>query len=122
MQGGLPVLIKFSAQKVNMGSQKMLELSRTVRKYQKEAEDVRCQLQQLTEMEACRSAIFRAEESLALIAGRTVYLSSALEEVSGLYSSAERRNADALKKYQCPAPGMENTPSSRTDSEIHGHM
>lgn len=121
-KGMLPVRIKFCAQQVNMGSRKMLELSRTVRQCQEEAEDVRRQLQQLTGLGECRSAIFRAEESLALLTARTACLSSALGEISGLYSGAESRNADALEECLCPARGMENTPGFRTDSETHGRI
>lgn len=101
-QGGLPMRIKFCTQQVDMGSRKLLELSQTVRQCRDEAEEVRRQLQQLTGMDECRSAISRMEESMALVTARVAGLSSALGEISGLYSGAERRNADALEK--CPSP------------------
>lgn len=97
--------IKFCTQQVDMGSRKLLELSQTVRQCRDEAEEVRHQLQQLTGMDECRSAISRMEESMALVTARVAGLSSALGEISGLYSGAERRNADALEN--CPGPVRE---------------
>ena len=112
--------IKFCTQQVNMSAQKMLELSRTVRKCREEAENVRYQLQQLTGLETCCSAVFRTEESMALLTARVAGLSSSLEEISELYSKAERRNANSLVESRHSI--RETVQAGGTGSEPHGRI
>lgn len=88
---------KIYPDKANISSQDLLDLSRTIRQCREETEDVRRQLQQLSGLEECRTALLRQEEGLAQLTARSVGMSSALREISEVYSTAETRNVDALE-------------------------
>lgn len=111
--------LKFCAQKLNMSSETMIQLSRTVRQCREEMEDVRRQLQTLSGLEECRSAILRQEEGAAVLTARIVGLSASLREISELYAGTERRNADSVEERPRPAPGTEAVQTYGTDSELH---
>lgn len=111
--------IKISSDKVVASSRRMLELSRTMRRCGVEIEDVCRQLQQLSGLEECRSVLMKQEDGVTLLGARLAGLSSALEEIAGMYSAAEDRNLYALEERPRPIASQERISVYGTNSDLH---
>lgn len=111
--------IKISPDKVVVGSRRMLELSRMTRLCGGEVEDVCRQLQQLSGLGECRSALMKQGDGVTLLAARLAGLSSALEEIAGAYSAAEDRSLYALEERPRPIASHERISVYGTSSDMH---
>lgn len=92
--------ININPQKANRISLELLDLSRSLRLSREGVEDVQHQLHQLTELEECKAALRKQEESLAELTARLVNMSSALREIAEVYQNTEENIQDTLE--DCP--------------------
>ncbi len=95
--------IKTQQNKMLASALDILTLSRTVRQMGTELSDVERKLRDLSCLDTCRRELTRQQESVELLTGRLVNLSTALREITDAYDRAEARNEQR----------MENTPPLR---------
>ncbi|MBQ9616848.1 MAG: hypothetical protein IJR48_00655 [Oscillibacter sp.] len=88
--------IMFERERVRQVSAELLTLSKTLRQAGAELTDIRQALRTETEFDACRRNLKHREEDAALLTARLVSLSTALNEISQLYTRAENGNAELL--------------------------
>lgn len=99
--------ININLQKANSISLELLALSRSLRLSREGIEDVQHKLRQLTELEECKAALRKQEESLAELTARLVNMSSALREIVEVYQNTEENIQDTLEER----PRFEHEPS-----------
>ena len=99
--------ININPQKANSISLELLDLSRSLRLSREGVEDVQHQLHQLTELEECKAALRKQEESLAELTARLVNMSSALREIAAVYQNTEENIQNTLEER----PRFERKPS-----------
>lgn len=92
--------ININPQKANNISSELLGLSRSLRQSREGVEDVQHQLRQLTELDECKAALHKQEETLAELTARLVNMSSALREIAEVYQNTEEKIQDAME--ECP--------------------
>lgn len=99
--------ININPQKANGISSELLDLSRSLRRSREGVEDVQHQLRQLTELEECKAALRKQEESLSELTARLVNMSSALREIAAVYQNTEENIQNTLEER----PRFEREPS-----------
>lgn len=90
--------IKIIPHTANRAASELLRLSRTIRHYKNETETAERLLRQMSEMEECCAALRKQKEALELITARLVHMSTALEEITTAYSTAEEKNLSRLEE------------------------
>lgn len=99
--------ININPQKANSISSELLDLSRSLRRSREGVEDVQHQLRQLTELEECKAALRKQEESLSELTARLVNMSSALRVIAAVYQNTEETIQDTLEEH----PQFDREPS-----------
>lgn len=79
-----------------LSSQELLRVSRNVRQLGNEVYEVEKNLRNLSGLEQCRTELRRQMESIELLTGRLVNLSTALNDIAALYVRTEDRNESCL--------------------------
>lgn len=90
--------IKISPEKANRISAELLSLSRSLRQSRAGVENVQHQLRQLTELNECKAALRRQEDSIAELTARLVNMSTALQEIADTYQNTEEQIQNVLEE------------------------
>lgn len=90
--------INIDPPKVNSISAELLDLSRSLRRSREGVEDVQHQLRQMTELDECKAALRKQEESLADLTAKLVNMSLALREIGEAYRDTEEKIQDTLEE------------------------
>lgn len=88
--------IKFEQEKLIKAQSDLLHLSRKTRQISFELEEVKRELRQLSELDACKAELRKKAEETELITAQLVNMSLVLEEITELYAGVEARNADRI--------------------------
>lgn len=114
--------INIAPQKANSISAELLDLSRSLRQSREGVEDVQHQLRQMTELDECKAALRKQEESLAELTAKLVNMSLALREIAEAYRDTEENIQNTLEER----PRADREPSKviiyGIDDALHGQI
>ena len=88
--------IRIQPQKTRAVSQELLDLSKKLRRYRFEIDEVRRNLRHHSDLEPCRRELLRQVEMAELETARVVKLVAALAEISKYCEQTEERNGDEM--------------------------
>ena len=91
--------IRIQPQKTRAVSQELLDLSKKLRRYRFEIDEVRRNLRHHSDLEPCRRELLRQVEMAELETAR-VKLAAALAEISKYCEQTEERNGDEMEGVQ----------------------
>ena len=89
--------IRIQPQKTRAVSQELLDLSKKLRRYRFEIDEVRRNLRHHSDLEPCRRELLRQVEMAELETARVVKLAAALAEISKYCEQTEERNGDEME-------------------------
>ncbi len=114
--------INIDPKKANSISAELLDLSRSLRQSREGVEDVQHQLRQMTELDECKAALRKQEESLAELTAKLVNMSLALREIAEAYRDTEENIQNTLEER----PRADREPSKviiyGIDDALHGQI